>query len=565
MIIPISRIKKCIVCILLFIAGVSDAQHDKREDKLISQVGCAQCHSSLKIESDIKQKIPDLSYTADRYNEAHLYDFLKNPQTIRRHIGPARMPDFRLDDNEAVALVRFLATQHQAREPGIPFPTRDQGSTETVGLYQVMALEDTTCLSCHSLNGKGGVFAVDLATVGYRLKPDWMKQYLADPSLFDVPNTSMLAVFFQFSEARKRFVEFIPHAAERIHRIVDHLFSFNTRTKEQLQNNHETAEAAVPKSTAELGEAIFKSLNCTACHNHESILPSAETFAPDLSIEGFKVYAEWLRTFLEKPTPIRPFGFQPGSGSRMPDFQLSEGKVKTLSASLMNRTSESVSSWEAAVPQELTAFSMQKARLLLQDKLSCLGCHRMGEKGGKIGPDLSSVRQRLNPLYIYNQIKNPRAISPDAVMPQIPLQDKTLKLIFDFLFQQNDEREEAIVFSLSENQPILYSPQRTKEDNYLRYCAACHGSNGNGDGFNAPFILPAKPTVHSDSAYMSRRPDDTLFDGIYAGGYILNKHQFMPPWSSILSREEIKGLVARIRELCRCRGPEWSLDNQTIQ
>ena len=70
-----------------------------------------------------------------------------------------------------------------------------------------------------------------------------------------------------------------------------------------------------------------------------------------------------------------------------------------------------------------------------------------------------------------------------------------------------------------------------------------------------------KPAVHSDSAAMSVRPDDTLFDGIYAGGYILNKHHFMPPWGLVLSREQIRGLVARIRELCGCQGPEWSLDD----
>jgi mono/diheme cytochrome c family protein len=56
---------------------------------------------------------------------------------------------------------------------------------------------------------------------------------------------------------------------------------------------------------------------------------------------------------------------------------------------------------------------------------------------------------------------------------------------------------------------------------------------------------------------MARRPDDTLFDGIFAGGYILNESNRMPAWGETLSREQIRALVGYLRKLCRCRGPEW--------
>jgi len=61
---------------------------------------------------------------------------------------------------------------------------------------------------------------------------------------------------------------------------------------------------------------------------------------------------------------------------------------------------------------------------------------------------------------------------------------------------------------------------------------------------------------------MSQRPDDTLFDGIFSGGYILNRSHLMPPWGQTLSFEEIKTLVNYMRELCQCQGPEWSRDNR---
>jgi mono/diheme cytochrome c family protein len=92
---------------------------------------------------------------------------------------------------------------------------------------------------------------------------------------------------------------------------------------------------------------------------------------------------------------------------------------------------------------------------------------------------------------------------------------------------------------------------------YARACAACHGDRGGGDGVNAP-NLPVRPTAHADSAYMSTRPDDTLFDGIYGGGYILNKSARMPAFGATLTREQIWGLVHYLRVLCRCQDPAWS-------
>jgi mono/diheme cytochrome c family protein len=70
-----------------------------------------------------------------------------------------------------------------------------------------------------------------------------------------------------------------------------------------------------------------------------------------------------------------------------------------------------------------------------------------------------------------------------------------------------------------------------------------------------------KPTVHSDAAYLSTRPDDTLYDGIHAGGYILNRSHLMPAWGETLKPTEIRELVGYIRNLCACQAPVWSRDN----
>ncbi len=59
---------------------------------------------------------------------------------------------------------------------------------------------------------------------------------------------------------------------------------------------------------------------------------------------------------------------------------------------------------------------------------------------------------------------------------------------------------------------------------------------------------------------MATRPDDTLFDGIAVGGYILDKSHRMPGFGELLTSGQIRGLVRHLRTLCRCEGPAWSRD-----
>ena len=61
---------------------------------------------------------------------------------------------------------------------------------------------------------------------------------------------------------------------------------------------------------------------------------------------------------------------------------------------------------------------------------------------------------------------------------------------------------------------------------------------------------------------MSTRPDDTLFDGIAAGGKILGKSHRMPAWAATLSDSDIAALVGYLRVLCACEGPAWSRDGK---
>ena len=511
----------------------------------MSQLGCANCHSDLPFKSNLKELAPDLSSAGLRYESAWLFEFLRKPSRVRRHLGPARMPNFHLSDKEAIALLAFLETQTVAsNELPARIRTEIAGTTPvSAAQFQTTLTNGLICLSCHTLDGKGGSQGIELSSVGYRLRPDWVKEYLVAPSRFGVAHSLMPAQFFDITN---QFRELTSNAAQKIRIIGSYLSSLNAPRKQSLQANYEAAKAAFPNASAELGRNIFISQNCAACHRHHNIQPR-EQAAPELAKEAARVTRSWLERFLKRPHAIRPFGYHPGDGSRMPNFGLSDHEVKELVGTLGAQAAP-------GGKPALSAFSKRKARLLLTEKLSCLGCHRLGETGGRIGPDLAAANRRLRPEYVENIIRNPRGTNPHTIMPQVPMNEPTTKLIANFLMQPNERADTDHYLSLTENTLSFAT------NNYLTHCAPCHGENGRGDGFNAAF-LPKKPTALASAPDMSRRPDDTLYDAIHSGGSIVNKSHFMPPWGQSLSRKEIQDLVGNIRSLCQCEGPPWSRDN----
>jgi mono/diheme cytochrome c family protein len=96
---------------------------------------------------------------------------------------------------------------------------------------------------------------------------------------------------------------------------------------------------------------------------------------------------------------------------------------------------------------------------------------------------------------------------------------------------------------------------------YGRWCAACHGAEGRGDGWNA-VDLPVRPDAHADPERMAARSDDALRDAIYGGGWVLGRSARMPAFGATLTPGQIDALVDHIRRLCACQGPAWSRDGR---
>ena len=564
-------------CALLlgFVVLSTSAQENSlvtRGAELASRIGCAQCHADLPPTPNFRELPPDLSAAGLRYQTAWMFDYLKNPVRVRQHLGVARMPDFGLDEREALALALFLETQRQVAGSWPSMPAGlDTGEIAAAGVsregFHAETANGLVCLTCHDYAGQGGHRALELTNVSARLRPEWIADYLVAPAKFGVAATNMPAQFFQVTADRSRYQEVRPRAAESVRRITAHLSALHPERRAGLEQKLSEVKRRHPGVTAGQGEGLFRALNCAACHRHHEIVPR-EHAAPSLAGEGLRANKLWLAAFLAKPMPVRSSGHQPGDGARMPDFRLTEDEVSALGAFLTARREGPALLQQEYRAAPRTEFALRKAETLLREKLSCLGCHALDGKGGRLAPDLGAVRQRLRPSYVLNVILDPRSFMPHSIMPRQPMPEATARLVADFLLHQGPSDYATTYLSPLDHRLLNHVAASQKPGpgverarwNYARHCAACHGESGRGDGFNAAF-LPVKPTLHADPSTMRLRPDDTLFDGIHGGGGILNRSHLMPAWQGILSAEEMRELVAHIRSLCRCEGPEWSRDD----
>ncbi len=86
---------------------------------------------------------------------------------------------------------------------------------------------------------------------------------------------------------------------------------------------------------------------------------------------------------------------------------------------------------------------------------------------------------------------------------------------------------------------------------YQWHCAPCHGTIGDGKGFNAKNLDP-RPANHKDPDLMTKRTDNDLFEAISGGGKRVGKSTLMPPWGNTFSKAQIQSLVQYLRKLCGC-------------
>ncbi len=203
-------------------------------------------------------------------------------------------------------------------------------------------------------------------------------------------------------------------------------------------------------SGAALAEGGVLQGNCSACHNIKG--PPAQTLkaafekkAPDLFYAGDKYRQEWLVSWLQKPSRIRPAGMYYGghikTGAKGDEIDistltdhiaLSKADATSVAAELIKMkphidliAKEKVDS--GTVPKQMGEMAFNKF-------LGCLACHLIEpEYGGVSGPELYTAAKRLQPQYMASFIRSPQAWEPKSMMPNKNLSEVNIQKMVHYL------------------------------------------------------------------------------------------------------------------------------------
>jgi mono/diheme cytochrome c family protein len=206
---------------------------------------------------------------------------------------------------------------------------------------------------------------------------------------------------------------------------------------------------------------------------------------------------------------------------------------------------------------QVTPFQRTRVERFLENRVACRGCHQIGGRGGQIGPPLDGIRDRAQYDHVLRMITDPAGTIVGTLMPRQRMPQREAERLAAYIMTLPVVSNPTV--AAAPQAPVALPPGSEMDGAalYARHCASCHGTDGRGDGWNAP-NLPAPPANHADAEAMSRRPDDTLYDGIAAGAFVLDGSPLMPAFADQLSPEQIRALVAHIRVLCQCEQPAWA-------
>ncbi len=211
------------------------------------------------------------------------------------------------------------------------------------------------------------------------------------------------------------------------------------------------------------GKNLYIAKGCRGCHELAGF-KRPESIAPELSRVSEKVNGTWLAKWLKRPKAYLP-------ETIMPFFDLPPEEIEALGAFLLGQKEKI----RVVATTAGLADATQGKNLI--HKIGCLGCHRVGDRGGTFGPDLSQVAEKVDPLWQVAWIKNPLAYDSQTVMPDFRLPDSQILDIAQYLLTLGKKETAA------ESAPDRRKIEDGKKHFAQRGCTGCHAMTGFDLGF----------------------------------------------------------------------------------
>jgi cytochrome c2 len=364
--------------------------------RLYTALGCVACHvqPDQTPAQDGPQNRVSHKFVKAKFQPGALKQFLLKPEA---HYQWIKMPNFRLSDDEADALVAFLRSRKspELKDDVSGDPKRGKELFQSSG-----------CLSCHSMKLENSFKAKPLAQLS-----DWTRGCAAsDPSRRD-------------------------NAPE---------FSLNDEQRASLLSLAATNFNSLKRDTpAEFAERQVVALNCTACHARDrqddawsglsaevqamtqdlppedgkgSAEVSGDQSRPPLTWVGEKLRPPWMATFIGGELGYKP---RQWLAARMPGFP---ARAKLLAEGLAaSHGCPPVQPAPGKPDEQLAGIGRKLAGKA--GGFSCIQCHSVGDQRA-LAPfeapaiNFAHVTDRLTREYYDRWVYNPQRVLPGTRMPQ---------------------------------------------------------------------------------------------------------------------------------------------------
>lgn len=177
------------------------------------------------------------------------------------------------------------------------------------------------------------------------------------------------------------------------------------------------------------GKHLWDQHNCMGCH---TLLGEGGYYAPELT----KVYERrgqpFIRAMLKDPQSMYP------GQRRMYEYDLTEDEIDDFVAFFrwvggmdLNGFPPKPVLFGVATPGgEEQVERRDRPKVYNQ---MCIACHSLGGQGGTVGTALDGVGDRMTMSEIEVWLKDPAAVRPGTLMPQLPLSEEDIRELAAFL------------------------------------------------------------------------------------------------------------------------------------
>jgi len=293
------------------------------------------------------------------------------------------------------------------------------------------------------------------------------------------------------------------------------------------------------------GRGLLERLDCLACHRIDgrggTLRPAGGGMeGPDLSRVGLAGYDRgWYQGHLAKWKAARQAPWKDSFG------EISEHDQRVLELFLASRVG---------------APGLVESKSLFHS-LGCRGCHKVGGVGGDDGPDLTREGQkdpgRLDFSHVPGEptlanwlaehFRQPAHVVPGSQMPAFELSEPQIDgLVMYMLALRRSDVPEAF-WPKDRIQTDRFGQREFATDGrtlFGTFCAACHGSHGEGRRY--PGMMPFPSVANPD--FLAAASDEFLAATVKHG----RPGRRMPAWGAKeggLRPEEVTNVVAYLREM----------------